>query len=176
MRSCAQEGFGNAAIILGGVLGPLYNVYMNKAHLSLASSLPHCPLFLLQSLPFSLYRRLFKESKEFSFPALSFVRASRIHIHVLAHAHAHAHVPPPPQKRERWYAENPDSPEAIEDARMKEEVRNRANTPKRTIGGPLGKRRGEKGGGGGEGGKKEGVERVEGGGGRDVSSPRPPPF
>jgi hypothetical protein len=81
-----------------------------------------------------------------SFLSLSLVRAlSRIHVHALANAHAHAHT----QKRERRYAENPDSPEAIADARMREEVRNRANLPKRTIGGPLGKRTGGKSGGGG---------------------------
>ena len=36
-RPCVQEGFGNAAIILGGILGPLYKVYTDKVHLSLST-------------------------------------------------------------------------------------------------------------------------------------------
>mmetsp|Transcript_67129 Transcript_67129/g.98217 ORF Transcript_67129/g.98217 Transcript_67129/m.98217 type:complete len:231 (+) Transcript_67129:61-753(+) len=63
----SPEGLGNAAIILGGVFGPLYNLYSRK-------------------------------------------------------------------KKEAYYAQNPQDPEAIAYFRRKEEVRARANLPTRTLG------------------------------------------
>ena len=38
-----QEGFGNAAIILGGILGPLYKLYSTKKFEALLNQNPQAP-------------------------------------------------------------------------------------------------------------------------------------